>query len=166
MSSKEHADRLARALESTGLCQAVKTNFGDNRISVMCRIAKDEDHSWIDLVTRMLFSASAEEGSRHEWQSHFCRNYFLKEDIATGTKKLVYGWNISIQSAVISKSLDCLIRVIKGEAPGAYSKSVEGEVMEMDLNASPNRGMNNNGKGAFTVGGPDDFRITPPTRRA
>ncbi len=159
MSSKAYADRLAAALQGTGLVEPVQSTYAENRINVLCRVNKGAESQWVTLLQNMLLATEAEAKQAHAWQSHFCRHYFLKGDGAD--RKIVFGWNVSIQSASMGTSLDYLIRVIKGEAPGARSKALAGELTEMPLaGASSERGKYKNNKGAFTIGGSDDFKPT------
>jgi len=161
MSSKAHADRLAKALEGTELAQAVQSAFSENRINVLCRVGKGAEPKWVELVQRMLISTDMEAKQAHAWQAHFCRHYFLKE--SDGQKKIVFGWNISVQSADMSTSLDFLIRVIKGEEPGARTQQISGQVDEMPLSGvtgERNAAKVPGGKGAYSVGGRNDFRPT------
>lgn len=162
MSSKAHSERLAKALESTGLAQAVNFAFADSRINVLCRVPAETKPKWLELLRRMLVSTENEQQEVHRWQAHFCQHYFLKE-FGESDKRLVYGWNISIQSANMTDSLDVLIPIIRGDAP--KSKTVPGEIMEMEMTGVVGeRGKpNEKGRGSYTVGGSQDFR--PPIRR-
>ncbi len=158
MSSKAFADRLARALEGTGLVQAVDTNYGEHNIRVLLRVLKDQEPRWIELIRRMLLSARAEHEQAHAFQLHICRTYFLKE--IDGQQRLVFGWNVSMQAGEMQISLDFLIPVIKGEEPGKRSNP-GGETMEMEFSGPVStRIPNPRGKGGYTVGGSNDFKVT------
>lgn len=115
MSSKAHAERLARALESTGLAQAVTNTLAENRINVICRVPSSNESKWTELIRNLLIATEEESDQLHAWLSHICRTYFLKE-LDSGEKKLVWGWNISIQSTTMTASLDAISKVIRGEA--------------------------------------------------
>lgn len=150
MSTKQHAERLARALESTNLAQPVKITHAENRVNVLCRVTEGNEKKWVELVSNILIATSEEAGEPHNWQSHICRNYFLKED--GGGPKLVWGWNVSIQSQNMSISLDAVIAVIKGK-----TLRVKGSPRELDEfplhGASPNRNAPGpSGKGVHTIG--------------
>lgn len=159
MSSKEHANRLARALEGTELARAVNATHVDGRINVLCRVSAGSEGKWAELIRCMLLSTDSEQGYAHSWQAHFCRHYFLKE--VEGEKKLVFGWNISIASPQMSDSLDYLIRVVKGEKPNRTAMT-NGEIQEMEMSGTAGRNVpkHSGGKGVWTVGGKDSFRPT------
>lgn len=145
MSSQAFADRLARALESTGLVQPVQSSFADNRVNVLCRLQAGNESKWVEVVKKILIAAEQERGAVHAWQTHICRNYFLKGD------NLVFGWNISIQSQQMSSTLDVLSRLIRGE-PIREKAPVE-ELEEFPLHAPANRGVpNEKGKGVRNIG--------------
>lgn len=109
MPTQEHADRLARIIESTGLAQPVQAKFADGRINVLCRVPDNNSKPWTDIVERLLIATEQEQ----VWQSHFCRHYFLKE--VNGQKKMVWGWNISIQSYDMTAALDIIAKVFRGD---------------------------------------------------
>lgn len=161
MSSKAHADRLARALESTGLADPVNSAFADNRINVLCRVSAEAKPKWLLLLQKMLIATELEQKEVHRWQSHFCQHYFLKD--FDGDKRLVYGWNISIQAQNMTDSLDVLVPIIRGEQP--KQRTVPGEIMEMEMTGVVGeRGKpNEKGRGSYTIGGSHDYR--PPVRR-
>lgn len=159
MSSKEYSERLARAIENTELAEVVNSGFSENRLNVMCRVKEGAEPKWTALLRNLLLATEAESKEAHAWQAHICRHYFLKT--VSDEKKLVYGWNISIQSAHMRDSLDFLIRVVKGGEP--IRPGVAGEVTEMALQGGGNRNKSRGGKGAFTVGGSEDFH--PPITR-
>jgi predicted transcriptional regulator len=158
MSSKAHAERLSRALELSGLVQPVNSAFSENRINVLCRIAQGSEGKWTELVRKILLATDAEQGEAHSWQAHICRHYFLKE--AKGEKKLVFGWNVSIQSQDMSGSLDVIMRVVKGE-PVRNRPPGELEEMEMTgLTKDRNIPKFPGDKGAFSLTGPGAFKPT------
>lgn len=113
MSSQAYAERLARALEGTGLCETVSANFSENTVGVLCRVKADNEKKWAELLTKMLIASEDESKEVHAWKCHFCRRYFLKE--VGGDRKMVYGWNFTIQSNEMSISMDMLMMVIKGQ---------------------------------------------------
>lgn len=156
--SKEHAERLSRALEGTGLAQAVRATHEGDQLKVLCRVANGKEAQWTDLVRRMLLATENEQTFAHAWRAHFCRHYFLKE--TDGEKRLVFGWNISIASTSMSESLDFLIRVIKGENP--IRPGVEGEVTEMELPGTSGKPRNvpkhQGGKGVYPIGTSGSFK--------
>ena len=157
MSSKAYADRLARALELTGLAQPVNASYAENRINVLCRVASGAEAKWTELLRKVLLATEAESGQAHVWQAHICRHYFLKE--VEREKKLVFGWNVSIQSQDMGTSLDYLMRTLKGE-PIRVNPVNETEEMPMtglvgDRNVPKFPG----DRGSFTIGGKTDFRV-------
>lgn len=145
MSSKAHGERLARALESTGLCEPVNIHFGEDRVAILCRVQQDKEKQWVDMLQKVLVAADSEAGEVHAWKCHFCKNYFLKDN------KMVWGWNVSIQSREMSHSLDKISMVMKGQPIRATSKK---EVEEFPLFGAPaDRNSPKNGKGVHTIGG-------------
>ena len=161
MSSKAHAERLARALEQTDLCQSVNADFKGDQIRLLLRVAKGAEEEWTKLIDRMLMAQEAFEGQAIAWQSHICKHYFRKEMPDT-SKKLVFGWYISVQSNSMSESLDMLIRGVKGSLPRRVQEKREVDEMPLGIEheLNPDQG---NGKGAWPVGGKGSFR--PPARR-
>ena len=158
MSSKAHAERLSRAIELSGLAQPVSAVHAPNRVNVLCRVAQGNETKWTELLRKILLATEAEQEQAHAWQAHICRHYFLKE--ADGEKKLVFGWNISIQSQEMSSSLDVLVRVIKGEPTPVRSSKESDEMIITGLTGERNVPTRPGQRGAFTVGGKNDFRPT------
>ena len=158
MSSKAHAERLAKALESTDLCQMVRSDHTHDQIRLLLRIAPGAEPAWTRLLERILTSADYLAGQAHVYQAHICKNYFLKE-VADGTKKLVFGWYISIQSTSMSESLDVIIRATKGTLPEAPHVHRELEEMPLSTRARELNVPTEKGRGAHTVGGKKDFRV-------
>jgi hypothetical protein len=150
MADKVHAERLARALEATGLCQPVQNNAIDDRLTVLCRVLENNEQGWIKLVEKILVTSLDEAKEVHAWKAHICRNYFIKE--IEDQKRLVWGWNISIQAREVPLALDILIRVIKGQP--IRSGPVPGELTEFPLHgAPPNRNAGKpGGKGVHLIG--------------
>jgi len=158
MSSKAHAERLSRAIELSGLAQPVSAVHAPNRVNVLCRVAQGNETKWTELLRKILLATEAEQEQAHAWQAHICRHYFLKE--VDGEKKLVFGWNISIQSQEMSSSLDVLMRVIKGEPTPVRSSKESDEMIITGLTGERNVPTRPGQRGAFTVGGKNDFRPT------
>jgi len=159
MSAQAYADRLARAFELTGLFEPVRSSFRPDQIVVLGRVQKHNQARWIDLVERLELAMETCQGQPMQWQSHFCQRYFLKE-MDTGHKKIVYAWNISIQSTNMGDTLDAIMRVIKGEQ---LKVAAPGELQEMEMTGlTGERGVPNaKGKGAYHIGSEDgkkDFR--------
>lgn len=154
MSSKAHADRLARALELTGLAKAINSRFANNRVMVLCRVTTDSRAKWLELLRKLLLATESEQKASYSWNSHFCQHYFLKDDEDSGKKNLVYGWNISIESSMMSDSLDAIMRVIKGEPVSTQAEHPD-EITEFPLNTTGelNAPKFDGDRGAFTVGG-------------
>lgn len=151
MSSKEYTDRMVRMLELTGLVEPKTSNFGENRISILCRVNKENETRWIELITKILISADISAKDPVNWQCHICRHYFLKE--MEGENKLVWGWNFSLQSREMGAALDNIVRVIKGQPIDTHPE----ELKEFPLYTSTNRNITKHGKGVHTIGGSDDF---------
>src|SRR5262249_9364520 len=151
-----------RALESTHLVQVVNSAYGDNQVKVLCRVVKDADAHWIQLVERVLIATELEQSQAHGWVVHICRMYFLK-DTDRG-RKLVFGWNVAVQSTELGISLDFLSRVIRGEAPEVLSQKRPNETEEMEFTGmSGDRTPSPGGKGAYTIAGKSDFRPPRPS---
>lgn len=146
MPTKEHAERMSRALEGTGLAAPVSANFGENRVAILCRVSRDNEAKWVDLITKILMGANLSAKSSTPWQCHICRNYFLKN--VNGEDKLVWGWNFSIHAREMTPAMDAIIRLVKGQPldPGLQ------ELEEFPLRASPDRGVPVKGKGATLSG--------------
>lgn len=147
MSSMAYAERLARALESTGLAEPVKATHGEGRISILCRVTEGNEKKWIELVRQLLIAAQEDKN----WQAHICRNYFLREDPDIGYK-LVWGWNVSIHSLNLTIALDDVVSIVKGKPIKITGPAKE--ITEFPLvGASPTRNMPNaSGKGVYTIG--------------
>jgi predicted transcriptional regulator len=160
MSSKAHAERLSRAIEMSGLAQPVSAVHAPNRVNVLCRVSQGNEARWAELIRKILLATEAEAEEAHAWQAHICRHYFLKE--IEGEKKLVFGWNISIQSQEMSTSLDFLMRVLKGEPPRIRSASAQesDEMAITGLTEERNVPRRPGQRGAFTIGGKSDFKIS------
>lgn len=149
--TKAHAERFARALESTGLAQVVTNTHAENRINVLCRVSAENESKWTALIKDILVATETESGQAYAWASHICRTYFLKE-MDNKEKKLVWGWNVSIQSLEMSYSLDAIIKIIKGES--IRDNAFDGEITEFPL---PGATINRNrvkpgGKGVRPLG--------------
>lgn len=151
MSTREYAERMSRALEGSGLAEPRSASFGENRIAVLCRVSKDNESKWIDLITKILIGSDLSTRDAINWQCHICRHYFLKE--VNDENKLVWGWNFSIQSREMGLALDMIIGLVKGQ-PLRVNKN---ELDEFPLQAPPNRNAVKHGKGVHTIGGSDDF---------
>lgn len=145
MSSQAYGERLARALEATGMCEPVKVSYGEGRVAVLCRVKQEKEKQWVDMLKKVLVASEEEAKEVHAWQCHFCKNYFLKGD------NMVWGWNVSIQSREMSHSLDKVSLVIKGQPIRVASNR---EVEEFPLFGAPaDRNSPKNGRGVHTIGG-------------
>ncbi len=153
MSSKELADRISRALESSGLASPVSSSFGDDRVAVLCRVPKASEAQWVEMITKVLVGANVSSKGSIRWQCHICKHYFLKE--ANGEDKIVWGWNFSIHAREMSLALDSVIRLIKGQS--VEDLRYPGELQEFPLRAPQNRNTLPKGGGAHTIGGTNDF---------
>lgn len=158
MSSKEHAERLFRALQSQDFVEPRSISFGENRVAVLCRVQKQNEAAWIEFITNLLKGAEYSKGEVFAWQCHICRHYFLKEN--NSRLELVFGWNVSIQSREMTKTLDAIHRLMVGE-PLIINPN---EVTEFPLQAGSNRNTPKKGKGVHTIGGSQDFRIERTTK--
>lgn len=157
MSSKAHVDRLGKALENTRLVQVVRSDFSHDSIRLLVRISPGADSAWTGVMENILRAQELIEEQAHVFQAHLCKNYFLKA--FDDGRKLVFGWNVSIQSNLMTESLDVIVRAIKGNLPDVIQS--KNDVMEMPLstNAKELNAPNENGRGGWTVGGNTDFRI-------
>lgn len=152
MVTKDHADKLSRAIEATGLAQPVSASHSENRVQVMCRVAKENEERWLKMVESVLVAGLDESNEVHAWQNHICRNYFIKEDSTTGSRRMVYGWNFSVHSKEMGHSLNMILKLLRGEPIRVVSNR---ELTEFPLQASPNRNAPKNGRGVQTVGDRD-----------
>jgi hypothetical protein len=158
MSSKAHAERLAKALETTNICQAVKVDFTHEQVRLLLRTASGAESVWTQLIDRVLTAGEYIEGQAHSFQVHICKNYFRKE-MSDGTKKLVFGWYISIQSNSMSESLDVVVKAIKGSLPEEPAGQKMVEEMPLSTRARELNAPNEKGRGGWTVGGKSDFKV-------
>ena len=150
MSSKEHAERLSKVLENTGLVEPVRHVFAENRVNVLCRVTENTEKRWVELLRNILVAEQEELTQAHAWQCHFCKHYFLKD--VDGTPKMVWGWNISIFSQNMSASLDAICMVIKGVP---IRVKVQGELTEFPLAGASPGTPNEKGRGAHKL---EEFR--------
>jgi len=104
MSSKEHAERLAHALDSLPFVTALNAEFGSSNVQILCRIQKGAETKWAHIVEKILLAAEANKGRECYWVSHICRLYFVRDG------KMVYGWHVGITSNFMSETLGELIR--------------------------------------------------------
>lgn len=158
MSSKAHAERLSKALESTGMCQAVNKAHTDDQIRLLLRIAPGAESAWTQIINQVLTAAEYVDGQAHAFQAHICKNYFRKQ-VDESQKKLVFGWYISIQSASMTESLDVVIKAIKGSLPEIPASLNEVTEMPLATRAQYLNMPNEKNKGAWTVGGKQDFKM-------
>jgi hypothetical protein len=153
MVTKEHADKLARAIESAGLAEVVSATHSDNRISVMCRVSSGKEDKWVQMVRSILIASLDEAKEVHAWQTHICRNYFIKENEETGDRKLVWGWNVSIHSKEMGLSLSMVTKLVHGEPIRVVNNR---ELKEFPLHGAPvDRNAPKKGKGVQTIGNSD-----------
>jgi hypothetical protein len=127
MPTQDHANRLGKIIEGTGLAQPVLGNFADSRINVLCRVQDSNSKPWTEMIERLLLSTEQHK----TWQAHVCKHYFLKE--VGNQKKMVWGWNISIQAHDMNASLDIIAKVFRGEA----LQNTQFELTEFPLAGSP-----------------------------
>lgn len=157
MSSKAHAERLAKALESSSICQAVNVTHTHEQVRVVLRLAPGAEGTWTQLVDRVLTAGEYIEGQAHSYQAHICKLYFRKS-MPDGEKKLVFGWNVSVQSGSMTDSLDVVIKAIKGTLPDAPEAIEETKEMPLGTRARELNAPNEKGRGGWTVGGKRDFK--------
>ncbi len=157
MSSKAHAERFSRTLSSTNLCEPVNANFGEDRVAILCRVKQEKEKQWVDTLQKILVAAEEEANEVHTWKCHFCKHYFLKDG------KMVWGWNVSIQSREMSHSLDAITKVVRGEPLRAVRG---GEVEEFPLFGAPaDRNAPRGGKGVHTIGGSRSAEFQHPGKK-
>ena len=121
MSSQAHAERLARALESTRMIQSVETSFRPDQVTVLFRVLSGADMAWNSMMIKLLNSEGSQSKDAPGWRLDISKKYLLKND------KLVFGWRISLQANDMSYALDTLNAVIKGEVRA----TPRGELEEM-----------------------------------
>jgi hypothetical protein len=154
MSSREYAERLARAIKGTGLADIANTDYTEDTIRLLCRLRPGADKEWIELVKRVLIATEREHGHAHSWASHICKRYFLlDDDDPKAPRKLVFGWNFSISSTNMTGSLDFLIKSLRAAPSGskAQVRPARREVTEMELSGSFT-GAGKKGGGGFNLG--------------
>ncbi len=158
MSSKAHAERLAKALESTSICEIVRTDHSHDQVRILLRLSAGAEGAWTQAIDRILTAAEFITGKPHIYNAHICKNYFRKQ-VSSGEKKLVFGWYVSVQSNSMTESLDVVIRALKGSLP-AKPANRDDEDWEMPLatKARELNAPNENGRGGWTVGGKSSFK--------
>lgn len=166
MSSQAHADRLSQALDATGIFETVRASFQPEQIIVLGRVQKEKKGRWIDLLERLELASDTVSGLPQAWRSHLCQRYFLKEfqEGETVKKRIVFAWNISIQSSNMDASIETILKVLRGEI---VSVALPGEVEEMPMTGVDHERNvpNEKGRGAYHIAsqnGAKDFR--PITR--
>ncbi len=112
----------------------------------------------IELINQILTAGEYIEGHAHSFQAHVCKNYFRKQT-SEDEKKLVFGWYISIQSNSMTESLDVIIKAIKGTMPEEPASRKEVTEMPLGTRARELNAPNEKGKGGWTVGGKQDFKV-------
>lgn len=156
MSTQAYADRLAKAVVSTGLAESINNTFSPDRVSILLRVKQGVDAKWIEVVKNILIATDTHSKDAHAWHAHICRTYFLKPG-----KVLVFGWSITVTSQDLTHALDDIVKVVMGGSPEPVTVPV-GEIEEFPLiGASANRNVpGESGKGAHTIGGKGkDFRV-------
>lgn len=151
MATKDQADKLARAIQDAGLAETVNVTASDDRIAILCRVHKDREPKWLEIIKNILLAADDEAKEVHAWKCHFCRNYFLKE-FPGGDRRMVFGWNFSIQSKEMAHSLMFVIKLLHGQPIRENSRK---ELSEFPLQAGPDRNAPKNGRGVRTIGTSD-----------
>lgn len=156
MSSKAHADRLSKILVSSSVCETVKVDFTSDQVRILLRVAAGAEAVWTQLIDRVLTASEILSGQAHGYQAHVCKLYFRKQ--IGSEKKLVFGWNFSIQSGSMSESLDVIARAVRGNLPEASQARGEVEELPLGTRARELNAPNENNRGAWTVGGKKDFK--------
>jgi hypothetical protein len=150
MVGKNDSEKLARLIQGTGLASPREVLFGDNRVTVLCRVTEDNEKKWISLITNILSAAEDSSTDGNPWKAHICRNYFLKDD--ENGRRLVWGWHVSLHSPEMEQTLQIIAKIINGE-PIKIANMTGKEIEEFPIYASDSRGkVNSKGKGAHTVG--------------
>jgi len=158
MSSASHAERFSTALQRTELFEVVRSTYAANQISVVGRVVEKGKQRWVEVVERLEKASEFYSGLPQEWKSHICQRYFLK-DIGED-RKIVFAWNISIQSPNMDLALESIERALKGES---LTVRAPGELDEMPMTGVfHERNLpNEKGRGAYHIasqGGSKDFR--------
>lgn len=150
MSSKAHADRLAKALETTDICEVVQTEHAHEQVVLLLRIAPGAESVWTQLIDRILTAGEHIAGQAHSYRPHICKQYFRKS--VGQERKLVFGWSIIIQSISMTESLDVVIRAIKGSMPETKSSFEETTEMPLGTNSRELNVPTEKGKGGWAIG--------------
>ena len=118
MSSKEHADRLAHALNSLQFVETVNADFGNAHVQLLCRVQRGAEVKWAQVVEGILLAAESVHGQEKYWVTHICRLYFLREG------KMLYGWHVGITSNFMEESLGEIVRSFASQRPAAQMRAV------------------------------------------
>lgn len=160
MSDKAYAQRLAHALEKTGLVVPVQSSFQMNQITVRFRVHKGSEGAWQKVLEQVHRAMKKEERYAHAWSTHSCKEHFLME--SEGKDKFGFIWHITIISGQIQDALNYISAAIRGEQ--VKSQGLKGEVSEMTFTgmdpAYQRNAPDSKGKGVYTIGGKDDYKWT------
>jgi hypothetical protein len=154
MSETPNADKLADALALTGFITVVRKSESENSVRLLCRVS--DKRAWCSVLEYVLVR-------KKDWTEHVCQQYFLKDT------KLVFGWNVIVNSDNTSKAVDNFCRLLRGIKTTTKSKVPESSDTMPLMGAShrrnaplvfdprqpgPGRGGPSH-KGAYTIGGGD-----------
>lgn len=177
MSEKAYSERLARCIESIGVTEVIRSSFAEGRVTVLFRVTSKFQDGKLDerplLLALERLILHDPEGSG-PWLCHVC-SQLLPKKIEDGTWRMVKGWNVSISSKDFDNDLNTVSRLLRGieiaKTPLKKNVTVTGsteiEVIPL-VGAGPSRTSSpkdNKGKGAWTVGGSDDFNLTADIKR-
>lgn len=163
MSEKAYAERLARAIESTGVTEVIRSTHGPDRVTVLFRVTskfpdgKLDERPLLQVLQRLVLHDPEGKGP---WFSHVCSQLLPKQD-EDGKWRMVKGWSISINSRDFETDLGVVSRLLRGEK--APAKKNPGELEEVPLvgvgpsRNPPKKEGKGKGKGAWA----GDFK--PPT---
>ena len=164
MSEKAYAERLARAIESLGCTEVIRSTFGDNVVTVLFRVTskyqdgKPDERPLLSALERVVLHDPEGKGP---WLCHVCSRLLPKQ--VDGKWKMVKGWSIAISSSSLDQVLDKVSRLIRGD-----KEPVQGKIKELTefplvgvgpSRQSPKKEGPGKGKGAWTVSGDDDFKL-------
>lgn len=83
LDKKIDSSLLARAIEASGVAEAIRHSVAGNTVKVLYRV--HDKRLWLGILEYTLSRADG-------WSAHICQQYFMRGG------KLVYGWNFILQS--------------------------------------------------------------------
>lgn len=165
MSEKAYAERLARSIESLGCTEVIRSTFSETGVTVLFRVTtkfpdgKIDERVLLQALERLVLHDPEGKGP---WLSHVCSRLLPKQG-EDKQWRMVKGWSIAINSRNFDVDMGVVSRLLRGEP--AHEKVNPGEITEFPLvGSSPTRNKpgtergKGKGKGAWTIGGREDFK--------